>query len=91
MKNKPKDLRIRQRDPRKFVKLNEIVIDEKKGIYAVVGTMKNDLTAFRIQSLIFNTDPEKGNVWTLYDAKQWVKEHKNSIKESSVSVTLGIE
>lgn len=89
MKNN--NLRIRQRDPKKFVKLNEIKVDEGKGIYAVVGTMKNDMCSLRIQSLIFNTDPSRGNVWTLFEAKQWVKEHKNKIKESAVSINIGIE
>lgn len=85
------NLRIRQRDPKKFIKLNEIKIDKNKGIYAVVGMMKNDLSAFRIQSLVFNTEISKGNVWTLQEAKRWVQEHKKQIKESSVSVDIGIK
>ena len=89
MKNN--NLRIRQRDPQKFVKLNEIKVDEVKGIYAVVGTMKHDLSALKIQSLIFNTDSSRGNVWTLCEAKQWVKDHKEQIKGSAVSINIGIK
>jgi hypothetical protein len=88
---KDTNLRIRQRDPKKFVKLSEIKVDEGTGIYAVVGTMKNNLGALKIQSLIFNTDPSRGNVWTLCEAKKWVNEHKQQIKDSAVSINIGIK
>lgn len=94
-------VRIRVRDPGTFVEdsFRTIAIgDADNGIQAVVGKLKSDGGATRVQAYIFS----KKAGWTMEKAQAWVKEHKKSkiVDEASeeggkfaddVMVALGAE
>lgn len=75
------DIRIRQRDPKIFDKksLRTIHLSKSLGIKAVIGSLPND-TKLRVQTLIFNKNPEIGKSWSLKLAKSWTKENKDKIR-----------
>ena len=83
-KNDPlQQIRIRQRDPKIFNRksMRTITLSKSLGIDAVIGELpKDDKT--RVQTLIFNKDNPDSRVWTLKEAKSWVKSHKDRIKVS---------
>jgi hypothetical protein len=84
---KVEEIRSRIRHPKNFIKrsMHEIVLDEEKGIKAVIGEQKG-YEGIKVQVVIF--DRQKG--WNLYDAKNWIKEHKNSLKSNViVNYSLG--
>jgi DNA-directed RNA polymerase subunit RPC12/RpoP len=71
-------IRIRIRNPKTIVEgtFRTIVISETEGIKAVIGKLKSDKTGpTHIQSVLF----EKGR-WTVERATQWVKDHRDSLK-----------
>jgi DNA-directed RNA polymerase specialized sigma subunit len=77
----PEDIRIRQRDPKIFDRKTLRTIDLTKSIKAVYGCLPND-SMLRVQTLIFNRNPQKGEVWSLKKSKEWVNENKQKIKIS---------
>jgi len=78
-----RQIRIRQRDPKIFDKksMRTIALSKSLGIEAVIGELPND-SKTRVQTLIFNKDNDNKKVWTLKEAKNWVKSHKERIKVS---------
>lgn len=68
---------------RLFIKesFRTITISEKEGIKAVIGKLKSDPDGpTHIQKYLFDVDK-----WTLEEAKQWVKEHKEKeLKEEEM-------
>jgi len=76
-------IRIRQRDPQIFDRktMRTIELSKSLSIRAVIGELPNDPKT-RIQTLIFNRDPNFGKAWNLFEAKQWTKSHKDRIKVS---------
>jgi DNA-directed RNA polymerase subunit RPC12/RpoP len=71
-------IRIRIRNPKTIVEgtFRTIVISESEGIKAVIGRLKKNPTGpTKIQSVLFEKDK-----WTVERAAQWVKDHKDSLK-----------
>jgi len=58
--------------PYKPVKLED-------GITALVGIQKGQDNV-KVQTLLFNTNPESGSAWSLRKAKEWIKLNKSNIK-----------
>lgn len=77
------DIRIRQRDPRIFSRetLRTITISKSLGIKAVIGNLPSD-NKLRVQTLIFNRNPQIGKSWNLHEAKDWVRSNKDRVKIS---------
>lgn len=82
-KSKTEDIRIRQRNPKIFKKstMKTISLSKSMGIKAVIGNLPYD-NKIRVQTLIFNRDPEIGKSWNLKEAKEWVKDNRERIKIS---------
>lgn len=73
-------IRCRLRRSKLFEKSTYEPIKLEQGITALVGKQisQNNL---KIQTLLFNTNPERGKTWALREAKDWIKVHKSSLKE----------
>lgn len=65
-------IRIRQKDPGDFQdgSMRTVVLDEAKGIKAVMGKLKGSST-MTIQTYLFDVDK-----WDEARAKAWVEKHK---------------
>jgi len=72
-------IRMRVRNPDLFVddSFRTIWLAEKEGIKAVIGKLKSDPDgSTHIQSVLFDKDK-----WTMEEAKEWMKEHQEDLKE----------
>lgn len=80
---KSEDIRIRQRDPKIFDKksMRTVSLSKSLGIKAVIGNLPTD-SKLRVQTLVFNRDPQIGKSWDLKEAKEWTKANKERIKIS---------
>ena len=74
-----KAIRCRIRNPKTFIKSSYHIVDFGDGIRALAGR-QNSQNNIKIQTTIFNTNPENGKTWTLKSAKDWIKSHKSTLK-----------
>jgi len=73
-------IRCRLRHPETFDKSYSYKpISLEDGITALVGLQKGQ-DNLKVQTILFNTNPEGGNVWSLRKAKDWIKLNKSSLK-----------
>jgi len=73
-------IRCRLRKPSTFDKSYAYKpINLENGITALIGLQKGQ-DNLKVQTLLFNTNPTNGLVWTLGKAKDWMKDNKKSIK-----------
>jgi len=71
-------IRVRIRNPKTIVEgtFRTTVLSYKRGIRAVIGVLKSDKTGpTHIQSVLFEKDK-----WTIPSAAQWVKDHRDALK-----------
>ncbi len=68
-----KYIRIRKKDPKKYLRLRTKTLSSSKGVKAIIGFKKEG--GSEVQAYLF--DKTK---WTVAKAKQWVGEHKTSEK-----------
>jgi DNA-directed RNA polymerase subunit RPC12/RpoP len=74
-------IRIRLRNPKTIVEgtFRTIVISESDGIKGIIGKLKKDPTGpTHIQSVLFEKER-----WTVERAKEWVEDHKDTLKNMS--------
>lgn len=73
-------VRARLREPSTIVErsFRTITLSASKGIKAIIGKLKTDPSGpTHVQSVLFKKDK-----WTETSARQWVKEHKDSLKSA---------
>ena len=73
-------IRCRLRKSKLFQKSTYEPIKLENGVTALVGKQTGQ-DNLKIQTLMFNTNADRGRVWDLRMAKSWTKEHKQSLKE----------
>jgi hypothetical protein len=73
-------IRCRLRKSKLFQKSTYEPIKLENGVTALIGKQLGQ-DNLKIQTLMFNTNADRGRVWDLRMAKSWVKEHKQSLKE----------
>lgn len=73
-------IRCRLRKSKLFQKSTYEPIKLENGVTALIGKQIGQ-DNLKIQTLMFNTNADRGKVWDLRMAKSWVKEHKQSLKE----------
>ena len=78
---KSNEIRSRIRHPKTFIKrsMHAIDLDAEQGIKAIIGEQRG-FSGIKVQALVF--DKAKG--WNLFDLKQWIKEHKPSLKQNVI-------
>ena len=73
-------IRCRLRHPETFDKSYSYKpINLEDGVIALVGLQKGQ-DNLKVQTILFNTNPENGDVWSLRKAKEWIKINKSSLK-----------
>ena len=73
-------IRCRLRKSKLFQKSTYEPIKLEDGVTALIGKQLGQ-DNLKIQTLMFNTNNDRGKVWNLKMAKSWAKEHKQSLKE----------
>lgn len=73
-------IRCRLRRAKLFMKSTLEPIKLEDGVNALIGKQHGQ-DNLKIQTLLFNTNAGKGKIWNLRDAKDWIKSHKQTLKE----------